>query len=96
MTGLSPDKREVLVTHLMDAEPDHRQELPGPTPWPFLTGLAVAGLYIGSMFTPWAVVWGALPVTIGLLGWAWPRKGKKPSELALHLAHTGDREAEHA
>jgi cytochrome c oxidase subunit I+III len=96
VTGLSADKREVLVTHLMDAEPDHRKELPGPSPWPFWTALAVAGLYIGSMFTPWAVVWGAVPVTIGLLGWAWPREGKAPSELVRHLARTGDREAEHA
>jgi cytochrome c oxidase subunit I+III len=91
VTGLSADRREVLVTRLMDAEPDHRKELPGPTPWPFLTALALAGLYIGSMFTPWAVVWGAVPVTIGLLGWAWPREGKTPSELLEHLERSGER-----
>jgi cytochrome c oxidase subunit I len=96
VTGLSADTREVLVTHVMDAEPDHRKELPEPTPWPFFTAVALAGLYIGSMFTPWAVVWGAVPVTVGLLGWAWPRKGKRPSALLEDLAASGERRAEHA
>ena len=31
------DRREVLVTTLMDAEPHHRYVLPGPSIWPFLT-----------------------------------------------------------
>ena len=96
VTGLSADKREVLVTHVMDAEPDHRKELPGPTPWPFITALSLAGLYIGSMFTPWAVVWGAVPVTIGLLGWAWPRDGHRPSELLRLLDRREERRAGHA
>ncbi len=94
VTGISAHKREVLVTHLMDAEPDHRKELPEPTPWPFLTALSAAALFIGSIFTPWAVVWGAIPVTIGMLGWAWPRKGKRPSELAREIARTAQPEAE--
>jgi cytochrome c oxidase subunit I+III len=71
----------------MDAEPDHRKEFPEPTVWPFLTAVALGGLYVGSIFTPWAVVWGAVPTTIGLVGWAWPRKGKEPRRLVQHLAH---------
>jgi cytochrome c oxidase subunit I len=95
VTGLSADTREVLVTRLMDAEPDHRKEFPDPTVWPFITAVAAAGLYIGSIFTPWAVVWGAIPTTIGLLGWAWPRKGKAPSEVQRELAER-EPETEHA
>jgi cytochrome c oxidase subunit I+III len=81
VVGLAADRREVLVTHLMDAEPDHRKEWPEPGLWPFLSAVALAGLYVGTMFTPWAVVWGAAPLVIGLIGWAWPRHGKSPDEL---------------
>ena len=90
VTGLRADRREVLVTYLMDAEPDHRKEFPEPTLWPFLTALAVAGLYIGSIFTPWAVVWGAVPTVAGLVGWAWPRHGKSPSALMGEVAQPDD------
>jgi cytochrome c oxidase subunit I len=87
VVGLASNRREALVTHVMDAEPDHRKEFPEPTVWPFLTAVALGGLYVGSIFTPWAVVWGAVPTTIGLVGWAWPRKGKEPRRLVQHLAH---------
>jgi cytochrome c oxidase subunit 1 len=95
VTGLAADKREVLITHVMDAEPDHRKEFPDPTPWPFLTALAAAGLYIGSIFTPYAVLWGAIPITLGLLGWVWPRKGKRPSDVEREIAESGEPRAEH-
>jgi cytochrome c oxidase subunit I len=96
ITGVRADKREVLVTHVMDAEPDHRKEFPEPTPWPFFTAVSVAGLYIGSIFTPYAVVWGAIPAAIGIIAWAWPRKGKPPSEMAEEIARSGEPTAEHA
>jgi cytochrome c oxidase subunit I+III len=96
VVGLSADKREVLVTQLMDAEPDHRKEFPEPTVWPFLTAVALGGLYIGSIFTPWAVVWGAIPTTIGLIGWAWPRKGNQPRHLEREIAQRHRAAAEHA
>jgi cytochrome c oxidase subunit 1 len=28
---------------------------------------------IGSIFTPWMVVWGSLPVMVTLIGWFWPK-----------------------
>jgi len=96
VVGLAADTREVLVTRLMDAEPDHRKEFPEPTVWPFLTAVAVGGLYIGSIFTPWAVVWGAVPCTIALIGWAWPRKGNRPRSLERQIAHRHRTAAEHA
>src|SRR5205085_8573162 len=35
-TGLRNDIREVLVTHLLDASPDHRYPFPDPSIWPLL------------------------------------------------------------
>jgi heme/copper-type cytochrome/quinol oxidase subunit 1 len=72
VTGVSTHTREVLVTRVMDADPDHITHFPDPSIWPFLTALATAGLFIGSIFTPWAVVWGSIPLTITLIGWFWP------------------------
>ncbi len=76
VTGVREDMREVLVTKPLDAEPDHLTLFPYPTIWPFLASLAVTGLFIGSIFTPWAVVWGAIPVAITLIGWFWPTKNE--------------------
>jgi cytochrome c oxidase subunit 1 len=77
IVGLPDDVRDVLVTHVLDAEPDHRQRFPEPSIWPFLTGIAVTILFIWSIFTPWGVVYGAIPVFITMVGWFWP---KKPNE----------------
>ena len=44
------DKREVLVTYVLDAEPDHRYPMPGPSLWPFLTAVATTVLFIWSIF----------------------------------------------
>jgi cytochrome c oxidase subunit I+III len=74
VVGLHPDKREVLVTKVVDAEPDHRYHSPEPSIWPFITAIATTGLFIASIFTPWGLVWGSIPVTIALIGWFWPTK----------------------
>jgi cytochrome c oxidase subunit 1 len=92
VVGLRSDVREVLVTRLLDAEPDHRKEFPMPSSWPFLTAVSLGGLFIGSIFTPWAVIWGAIPSTIAIIGWFWPKIGDKP-EL---VAERGKRELEAA
>jgi cytochrome c oxidase subunit 1 len=74
VTGLANDYREVLITSVADAELDHRLWLPGPTPWPFLAAIATTILFVGSIFTPWAVVWGAVPVAIAATFWFWPKR----------------------
>src|SRR5207245_3753096 len=33
--GLRVDEREVLITRVLDAEPDHLSNFPKPSPWPF-------------------------------------------------------------
>ena len=72
--GLRADCREVLVSSVVDAVPDHRAEQPDPSLWPFLVGLGIGLLFITAIFTPWAVTWGSLAVFVTMVGWAWPRR----------------------
>src|SRR5207302_92994 len=72
VVGLRSDLREVLITHVLDAEPDHRLVFPEPSIWPLLTAIATSGLFVASIFTPWAVPIGAVPVGLALTGWFWP------------------------
>ncbi|WP_321875335.1 cytochrome c oxidase subunit I [Burkholderia cenocepacia] len=74
VAGLATDRREVLTTTALDATPDLRPLFPGPSLWPFASAVATTILFIGSIFTPWAVVWGAVPVTAALIGWFWPTR----------------------
>jgi cytochrome c oxidase subunit 1 len=74
VTGLTDEHREVLITSVADAELDHRLWLPRSTVWPFLAAVATTIFFIGSIFTPWAVVWGAVPVAIAATAWFWPRR----------------------
>jgi cytochrome c oxidase subunit 1 len=74
VTGLRSDVRECLVTYAIDASPDHRTEFPDPSVWPLWTAVATTALFVGSIFTPWAVVWGAVPVFVTMIGWFWPKK----------------------
>jgi cytochrome c oxidase subunit 1 len=78
VVGLRDDIRETLVTHSLDAEPQHKDEDPGPSIWPFLSALAVSAAFVGTIFTAWAVPIGALPVIGTLIGWLWPR-GQSPT-----------------
>lgn len=39
-----------------------------------IIAIAVSILFVGSIFTPWALVWGAVPVAIGLTIWFWPQR----------------------
>lgn len=74
VTGLRNDRREALVTTLMDAEPHHRYVLPRPSIWPLLTAIAVTVGFAGSVFNGWYIFWGAGLTGIGLIGWFWPRR----------------------
>ncbi len=74
VVGIRSDRREVLVTDVMDAEPTHKDEFPEPSIWPFLTAVVTGGLLAGAIFTQWAVVYAAVPLFITLTGWFWPKK----------------------
>jgi cytochrome c oxidase subunit I+III len=79
VTGLHAKRREVLVTTLLDAEPDSRYAHPGPSIFPLLMAIAVAVTFIGSVFTPWAVPVGLFLSFAAFLGWAWPHGGNDES-----------------
>ncbi|HJQ85581.1 MAG TPA: cytochrome c oxidase subunit I [Candidatus Binatia bacterium] len=73
VVGLRTDRRELLLTTPLEAEPAYRYVLPEPTLWPFATSLAAGVGLIGSVFWPSAVYPGAALTTVALVGWFWPR-----------------------
>jgi cytochrome c oxidase subunit I+III len=76
IVGLAADEREVLITYVLDGEPDHRYTMPGPSLWPLLTAIATSVMFVWSIFYAVGVVWGSIPVFLCLIGWFWPTKGK--------------------
>ena len=74
MRGLRVDRRELLVTQLLDAEPDHRIEQPGPTLWPLFAALGTGVTFVVAIFTPWGIVIGAVLTGAALIGWYWPKR----------------------
>jgi cytochrome c oxidase subunit I+III len=80
-TGLRSDRREYLVTSALDALPDNRHEMPGPSHWPLAMALAVGVTFIGAIFTPWAYVVGFVLLTIAFAGWGWPRGTKSEDRI---------------
>ncbi|MCA0046367.1 cytochrome c oxidase subunit I [Mesorhizobium sp. B283B1A] len=77
--GLRVDAREVLAGTVADAVPQVRVPSADNSIWPLLSAIAVGGAFLGSIYTPWAVVWGAIPVSIGFICWFWP-KGEPEDE----------------
>ena len=81
-SGLRVKQRELVLTTVVEAVPDIRDPSPTPTIWPLIAALATTGLFIWSIFSPWALVWGAIPVGIALTAWFWPksppRHGREP------------------
>jgi cytochrome c oxidase subunit I+III len=82
VTGLRTDVRDVLITTMLDAEPDSRHRHPEPTVWPLLTAIATAVLFITLIFTPWGAVIGTVLLFFTLLGWAWPRGEEHREQVA--------------
>ena len=47
-----------------------------------LVALAVVVVLIGAIFSEWALVWGAIPLTLALSAWFWPeRPHRDPREV---------------
>jgi cytochrome c oxidase subunit 1 len=53
----------------MDAEPELRFDIPGPSIWPLMVALATGVSFIGGIFTPWAFLVGAILAGIALTCW---------------------------
>lgn len=79
VTGVATDRREVLVTTLMDAEPHHRNILPGSSIWPFITAICVTIGFAGSVFNAWYITWGTIIAGLALIGWFWPKRPLEPA-----------------
>jgi len=69
VAGLKTDCREVLATNVLDAEPDHKYQLPGPSIWPLMLALATAVAFVIGIFTPWAFPVAAALAFASLAGW---------------------------
>jgi cytochrome c oxidase subunit I len=72
--GLDEDCRQVLMTRVMDADPDHRDEFPEPTPVPFIAAIATSGFFISTIFTAKAFFPTIIVVGIAFLIWYWPKR----------------------
>ncbi|HEY6066829.1 MAG TPA: cytochrome c oxidase subunit I [Thermoanaerobaculia bacterium] len=71
VTGLRSDKREILVTHPLDAVPSHKEEIPGPSGLPFLISVTMSLGLIGSIFSLWWLVVGAFVSIAPAVAWYW-------------------------
>jgi cytochrome c oxidase subunit I+III len=72
-TGLRVDRRELIVSAVADARPQAREASPRNSIWPLLAAIATTIMFIWSIFSPWGVVWGSIPIAIALTGWFWPK-----------------------
>ena len=69
VTGLALDRRQLLVTGALDAQPSHREEVPGPSPWPFLMSITMSTGLIGSVFNVWWLPIGVLVSIPPAIAW---------------------------
>ncbi|HVX81623.1 MAG TPA: cytochrome c oxidase subunit I [Devosiaceae bacterium] len=80
VSGLAVDTRELVLSTVTEAHPDVLDTSPLDTIWPLLAAIATGIGFVASIFTPWAVLWGAALVGIFLIGWFWP-KGTPEDEI---------------
>ena len=74
VAGLRSDQREVVLTTVLDAEPQGVQVLPGPTIWPFVSALMASTGFIGVIFHPMFFVIGFVLTALSMVMWFWPRR----------------------
>jgi cytochrome c oxidase subunit 1 len=80
VTGLRVDEKETLLTTVVAAAPDLREPVPEPSLWPFIASIAVGIMFVTSIFSPWAVLVGSVPIAIALAAWFWPKELKRQPE----------------
>jgi cytochrome c oxidase subunit I len=80
VTGLRVEEKEMVLTTVVAAVPDLREPIPHATLWPLIAAIATAVLFITSIFSPWALVYGTIPAAIALIGWFWPKEIKRHPE----------------
>lgn len=99
VTGLNPEKREVLTTTILEAAEDHRYELCTDSIWPLVLALVVGGTITWAIFNAWAIPIGGFFCYIALGLWFWrgnepehlvSTKHKQASKMQLPVALTGE------
>jgi cytochrome c oxidase subunit 1 len=80
VSGLRVDEKETLLTTVVAATPDVREPVPAASLWPFVSAIAVGIMFVTSIFSPWAVLVGAVPIAIALTAWFWPKDMKRTPE----------------
>jgi cytochrome c oxidase subunit 1 len=80
VTGLRVDDKETLLTTVVAAAPDLREPVPEVSLWPFIAACATGVLFVSSIFSPWAIVFGAIPAGIALAAWFWPSDVRRHPE----------------
>jgi cytochrome c oxidase subunit I+III len=72
VSGIRSDRREVLVTTAIDAEPQRISVLARPSLMPLALALACAVAFVGAI---WSLLWvpiGALLAFVAMAAWHWP------------------------
>jgi cytochrome c oxidase subunit 1 len=86
VVGLRDDQREALSTSILDARPDHRAILPGPTLVPFFAALAASVPVVGVLFgLHWVPIGGVL-FFIAISAW------NRPHHMSHRTEEEGGRE----
>jgi cytochrome c oxidase subunit 1 len=73
VVGLQDDRRELLVTTVLDAEPQSVAVMPGPTIWPFVSAVAASSGFVGILYHPGFFVVGFFLAAASFVAWFWPR-----------------------
>jgi hypothetical protein len=51
-------------------------------------------MFIGTVFTPWALIWGSVPIAVTLIGWFWPTREETERHNAVEVKPDEARERE--
>lgn len=71
--GLRTDRREVLVTSVIEGKPQGVIGIPHPTIWPFILALVCGMGFIGIIFNLWWFVFAFFAASVAMTGWFWPK-----------------------
>jgi cytochrome c oxidase subunit I len=79
------DGKEMLLTSVLDAEPDLIVRMPDDTLWPFLTTVAITVLLAGLLLHLWLLAAaGGAAILLATLGWLWPRASMEQTARPYH------------
>lgn len=74
VSGIRADRREVLITTVLDAQPQSVTILPRPSIWPLVLALCVGFGFLGFMFKPVLFIWGFFASFFAIVAWLWPHR----------------------